>query len=58
VIAMLDLDAGKYALFVWPAYAATGLVLAAMALDSLGRAWRWRREVRKREAEQEGREPR
>ena len=48
---MLDLDAGKYAIFVWPAFAATGLLLAWMVVDSLVRAWRWRREVRRLEDE-------
>ena len=46
----LDLDMGKYAVFVWPAYAVTAVVLAAMIADSLARARRWRREVERREA--------
>jgi heme exporter protein D len=46
---MLDFDAGKYALFVWPAYAITALVLIAMVVDSLRRAARWRRAVEDRE---------
>jgi len=41
----LHLDMGKYAVFVWPAYALTALVLAGMIADSLARARRWRREV-------------
>ncbi len=45
----LDLDMGKYAVFVWPAYAITAVVLAAMIADSLARARRWRREVERRE---------
>jgi heme exporter protein D len=40
---MLDFDAGKYAIFVWPAYAATGLVFLGLVLDTLIRTWRWRR---------------
>jgi heme exporter protein D len=40
---MLDFDAGRYAIFVWPAYALTGLVFAVLILDSLLRAQRWRR---------------
>jgi heme exporter protein D len=40
---MFDFDAGRYALFVWPAYAVTGLVFAVLTLDSLLRARRWRR---------------
>ncbi len=42
---MLDVDMGKYAGFVWPAYAVTVLVLSAMVADSLRRARRWRREA-------------
>jgi heme exporter protein D len=40
---MFDFDAGRYAIFVWPAYAVTGLVLAVLILDTLLRARRWRR---------------
>ncbi|MDP1631108.1 MAG: heme exporter protein CcmD [Caulobacter sp.] len=45
---MLDFDAGKYAAFVWPAFAVTALVFAAMIADSLLRARRWKREVERR----------
>jgi heme exporter protein D len=48
---MLYLDAGKYAPYVWPAYAITVLVFAWMIGDSLTRARRWRRAVEKREKE-------
>jgi heme exporter protein D len=48
---MLDFDAGKYAVFVWPAYGLTALVIAAMVADSLARARRWRRTVERRETE-------
>lgn len=41
--AMFDFDAGKYGPYVWPAYAVTTLILAAMVLDSLLRTRRWRR---------------
>ncbi len=47
----LDLDPGVYGAYVWPAYAVTAAVLLGLVLDSLGRARRWRREVRKRERE-------
>jgi heme exporter protein D len=49
---MLDFAAGKYALFVWPAYAITGAVFVLLILDSLARARRWRRaaEARERDA--------
>ncbi len=42
---MPDLDAGKYAAYVWPAMGATALVFAWMITDSLARARRWRREA-------------
>ena len=42
---MFDFAAGKYALFVWPAYGITALVFALLVLDSLLRARRWRRAV-------------
>ncbi len=48
---MLDFDMGKYAGFVWPAYAVTVLVLSAMVADSLRRARRWRREVGRLQAQ-------
>jgi heme exporter protein D len=37
-----NLDVGKYAGFVWPAYGLSALVLLAMLADSLLRARRWR----------------
>jgi heme exporter protein D len=40
---MLDLDAGKYAAFVWPAYAISAVVIGAMIVFSLRHAARWRR---------------
>lgn len=40
---MFDFNAGKYAIFVWPAYAATALVFAVLIGDTLLRARRWRR---------------
>ena len=43
----MDFNAGKYALFVWPAYAATTLVFAGLVLDSLIRTRRWRRAAEK-----------
>lgn len=46
---MLDLDAGKYAAFVWPAMAITALVFLWMIADSLVRARRWRGEVERLE---------
>jgi heme exporter protein D len=40
---MLDLDAGKYALFIWPAYGLTALVFVAMIGLTLARSRKWRR---------------
>ena len=36
---------GKYAVFVWPAYAVSAVVIAGMIVDSLARARRWKRLV-------------
>lgn len=44
---MLDLDAGKYAAFVWPAYALTALIFAGMIGLTLSSARRWRRRAEK-----------
>ena len=40
-----NLDVGKYAAFVWPAYGLSALALLAMLADSLLRTRRWRREA-------------
>jgi heme exporter protein D len=48
---MLDFNAGKYAVFVWSAYGLSVLVLAALIIDTLARARRWRRAAERREAE-------
>jgi heme exporter protein D len=42
---MPNLDVGRYAVFVWPAYAISALVLVALVVDSLLRARRWKREA-------------
>ena len=39
---MLDLDTGKYALFVWPAYGISLIAFIGMIWASLGHARRWR----------------
>jgi heme exporter protein D len=41
----MDFDMGKYAAYVWPAYAAVAVVFAWMVLDSLARARRWKRKA-------------
>ncbi len=48
---MLDFNAGKYAVFVWSAYALSALVFLVLIVSSLLNARRWRREVLRREAE-------
>jgi heme exporter protein D len=49
---MLDLDAGKYAAYVWPAFAITALVFVAMIASSLGYSGRWRKKAQERGARQ------
>jgi heme exporter protein D len=39
----LHLDAGKYALYLWPAYGLSAVVIGALVIESLMRAARWRR---------------
>lgn len=43
---MLHLGAGRYALFLWPAYALSAIVLAALVGETLISARRWRRRAR------------
>jgi heme exporter protein D len=45
----LDLDAGRYAAFVWPAYGITALVFAVLIVASLRHARRWRRRAEGRD---------
>lgn len=40
---MPDLDVGKYAAFVWPAYGLTALVFVILVVSALGHSRRWRR---------------
>ena len=42
---MLDFDMGKYAAFVWPAFAITAVVLVALAARALIEARRWKAEL-------------
>ncbi|PVM85051.1 heme exporter protein CcmD [Caulobacter radicis] len=51
-----DFDAGKYAVYVWPAFALTAAVFGWMIADSLLAARRWRAEAERRQAE--AKEPR
>jgi heme exporter protein CcmD len=47
---MPNLDFGKYAGFIAPAYLISIVVIAAAILDTLLRARHWKREVARREA--------
>ena len=42
---MLDLDMGRYAAFVWPAWALSAFVLCALAARALIAARRWSAEL-------------
>jgi len=48
------LSAGKYAAYIWPAYAVSALGFAWMILDTLARARRWKRRAHRLEGEEEG----
>ena len=47
---MLDFDMGKYAAFVWPAFAITAVVFVALAARALIEARRWQAELAKLES--------
>jgi heme exporter protein D len=46
---MIDLDMGRYAAFVWPAWGLSAVVLAALAARALIAARRWSAELRRLE---------
>jgi heme exporter protein D len=48
---MPDLDMGKYAVFVWPAWGISALVLAALAARALVAARRWSTELTRLEGD-------
>jgi heme exporter protein D len=48
---MLDLDMGKYAVYVWPAWGISAVVLAALAARALIAARRWKAELARLEAD-------
>ena len=50
---MIHLDMGRYAAFVWPAYAISLVVLVWLVVDSMRRAGRWRREFERRERDRD-----
>jgi len=43
---MLDLDMGKYAAYVWPAWGISALVLTVIAVRVLASARRWQAELK------------
>jgi len=47
---MLDLDMGKYAAYVWPAWGISALILAALAARVIASARRWKAELKALEA--------
>ena len=40
---MPDLQFGKYAAYIWPAYGLTAVVFAALIVGALGHARKWKR---------------
>jgi heme exporter protein D len=46
---MLDLDMGRYAAFVWPAWGLSAIVLAALAARAVIAARRWSAELKRLE---------
>jgi heme exporter protein D len=42
---MPDLDMSPYAAFVWPAWAISALVLAALVIGAVAASRRWKREL-------------
>jgi heme exporter protein D len=49
---MFDLDMGKYAAFVWPAWGISAVVLAALAARALLAARRWKAELKALETDE------
>ena len=47
----LDFDAGKYAVYMWPAFGITAIAFAWMIIDSLVQARRWKRELERLQAQ-------
>ncbi len=46
-----DFDYGRYAIYIWPAYAISAAVLAWLIAASLMSARRWRREAQRLQAQ-------
>jgi heme exporter protein D len=45
-----NLELGRYAAYIWPPYLISALVIAALAVDTLLRTRRWKREVERLQA--------
>ncbi len=50
----LHLPGGRYAVYIWPAYAVSVLAFAWMILDTVLKSRRWRRRAQDLEREREG----
>ena len=48
---MLDLDMGRYAAFVWPAWGISALVLGALVARTALAARRWKAELKRLEGD-------
>ena len=48
---MPNLELGKYAIYILPAYGIAALVIGVMTAETLLRARRWKREVERLEAQ-------
>lgn len=48
---MLDLDMAPYALFVWPAWGISAIVLAALVVRAVVTSRRWKAELKRLESE-------
>jgi heme exporter protein D len=47
----MDLDAGHYAAYVWPAFGVTAAVFAGMIVATLAHARRWRKRAERARGE-------
>ena len=50
---MLDFDMGEYAVYVWPAWGISALVLTALAVRAVTAARRWSAELKRLEGDSE-----
>jgi heme exporter protein CcmD len=54
---MPNLEFGKYAAYIAPAYVISIVVIAALVIDTLARARHWKREVERREKIRDQKKP-